>query len=111
MLGDGFHVTKRFLQNFPFGVDLLTEKTIDNLAQTGTILWSKVKMNPTLSLNRGKVSIAFNHTGFSNLRRTVDKVMVESANLDHSVVDEFQEFCVHMIEANPLMVVTNQEKD
>ena len=106
-LGDGFHVTKRFLQNFPFGADLLTENTTDVLAQSGMALWSNTKSNPTLSLNRNKVSIAFDHTAFAELRRTVDKVMVDSAELDHSIVDELQLFCNHMIAAKPMTVATN----
>ena len=58
--GDGFHVLRRFILDFPFGNDVLADHHRDFLSESGSTLWSAISAHPTISLNRGRASLAYN---------------------------------------------------
>ena len=101
MHGDGFHVTRHFLTNFPFGSEVLGGQYRDVLSDYGSALWSTMNSNPTISLNRGRTSVAYNPIGNGDLRRSVDRVLLDAAGLDYRLADELQRFSEQTIAAQP----------
>ena len=99
--GDGFHVLRRFIMEFPFGSDVLNGQHMGDLADTGSTLWSEINVRPTISRNRGRVSLAYNPNDHITARRTVDRLLVSVAGLDSGFVDELQRFAEHTIAATP----------
>ena len=96
---DGFHVTARFLGSLPFGSDALSGTTGATLAECGERLWSLIRADPIVSLNRGRSSLAYSPNGFDDLRREIDHVLAELAGLDPAFVIELQHFTAHTIRA------------
>lgn len=99
--GDGFHITRRFLTNFPFGIEVLGGQYRDVLAECGAALWSAMNSNPTISLNRGRTSVSYSPIGYADSRRSADRVLLDAAGLDDSFADELQRFSEQTIAAQP----------
>ena len=99
--GDGFHVTRRFITNFPFGSEVLGGQYRDVLSEYGSALWSTMNSNPTISLNRGRTSVAYSPIRYADLRRSVDRVLLDAAGLDYRFADELQRFSEQTIAAQP----------
>ena len=97
--GDGFHVSRRFIMDFPFGNDVLANHHMDSLSKTGATLWSAIKAHPTVSLNRGRVSLAYNPINHTGARRSVDQLLISVAGLNGDFVDELQRFAEHTVTA------------
>ncbi len=97
--GDGFHVSRRTIASFPFGIESLSGRTAARLAVCGAELWTTICTNPVISLNRGKTSLAFTPNGHDGLRRKADEILAEVAGLDRSFVDELQQFTAHTVAA------------
>ena len=97
--GDGFHVSKRFVESLPFGVDLVTGKIGARLAATGKELWPKVRNHPIITVNRGRTSLAYTPNGHDELRRQADEALVDLAGLESDFVDELQRFTAHTVAA------------
>ena len=99
--GDGFHVSRRFITDFPFGNDVLDGPRVNLLSKIGSDLWSAVNSGPTVSLNRGRTSLAYNPNCHPQMRRSADRVLVNASGLNGSFVDELQQFTEHTIAAVP----------
>lgn len=97
--GDGFHVTRRFVVEFPFGLDALSGACADGLRESGAALWSVVKDDPVLSLNRGRTSLAYPPNGHDGIRRRMDEALVSIAGLERRFVDELQQFTARTVAA------------
>lgn len=97
--GDGFHVSARFLSEFPFGVEALNGPAGEALAQCGHELWSTIRTSPIISLNRGRTSLAFTPNGHDGLRRKIDEILADLARIDAEFVDELQQFTAHTVAA------------
>lgn len=97
--GDGFHVSRRTIASFPFGIETISGRTLARLAAHGAELWSTICASPVISLNRAKISLAFTPNGHDELRRNADEILAEVADLDRSFVDELQQFTVHTVAA------------
>lgn len=97
--GDGFHVSARFLSEFPFGVEALSGPVGESLAQFGDELWSTIRTSPIISLNRGRTSLAFTPNGHDSMRRKIDEVLADLAGIDAAFVDELQQFTAHTVAA------------
>ena len=96
---DGFHVTARFLAGLPFGADALYGASRATLAACGEKLWSLIRADPIVSLNRGRSSLAYSPNGFDDMRREVDHVLADLAGLEPGFVVELQHFTAHTIRA------------
>lgn len=111
--GDGFHVSRRFLEELPFGVETVTGKIGIRLADAGRALWGAIRGRPIMSLNRGRTSLAYTPNGHDNLRRQADEVLAEIAGLRPTFVDELQRFTARSISAtlhgNATTFAINQE--
>lgn len=97
--GDGFHVSGRFLCDFPFGLDALGGTVAEALARAGQELWSTINTRPIISLNRGRTSLAFTPNGHDSIRRQSDQILADLAGLQPAFVDELQQFTAHTIAA------------
>ena len=96
---DGFHVTRRFLGSLPFGSDALRGTAGAALAECGERLWSLIRADPIVSLNRGRLSLAYSPNGFDEVRREIDHVLADIAGLGPAFVMELQQFTAHTIRA------------
>lgn len=96
---DGFHVTARFLAGFPFGTDALNGATRATLAACGEKLWSLIRTDPIVSLNRGRTSLAYSPNGFDDVRCEIDCALATLAGLEPAFVAELQEFTAYTIRA------------
>ena len=97
--GDGFHVSRRFIAEMPFGVEELTGEVTDRLSKHGAELWSAIKTKPIMSLNRGRTSLAYTPNGHDDIRRKIDQVLAELAGLEGAFVNELQQFTVRTVAA------------
>lgn len=96
---DGFHVTARFLGSLPFGADALWGTARATLAERGARLWSLIRDDPIVSLNRGRWSLGYSPNGFDDARREIDRVLAEMAGLDPAFVVELRHFTAHAVRA------------
>lgn len=97
--GDGFHVSRRFLAEFPFGLDAFTPPVKGALADRGAELWSVIKAKPIVSLNRGRTSLAYTPNGHDDIRRKIDHVLTDVVGLEEAFVDELQQFTARTVAA------------
>ena len=108
--GDGFHVLRRFIINFPFGNDVLDDPHIEFLSNTGFTLWSHMSRSPTISHNRGRLSLAYNPNYHTDIRRSVDKLLVALAGVSDGFLDELQGFAEHTVAATPFAAADHINK-
>ena len=97
--GDGFHVSKRAIASFPFGIETLAGEFGAELSRRGDDLWSLINSAPVISVNRGATSLAFTPNGHDGIRRQSDVILAKIAGIDHSFVDELQKFTAHTVAA------------
>jgi len=111
--GDGFHVSRRLLAELPFGPEAFTAPIGDALVERGTKLWSLMKENPIISLNRGRASLAYSPNGDDDVRRKIDQLLASLAGLPVAFVDELQQFKAHTVAATlrKHKVTEDQEKE
>ena len=102
---DGFHVSKRFLASLPFGIDALSGKYREELAEHGKQLWSRMCTNPIISSNRGRISLAYSPNSFANRRRNIDLALVKLAGLEEDFVSELQGFTELTIKAGSCVIL------
>jgi hypothetical protein len=99
--GDGFHVSRRFLGELPFGLEVFTGPTKDVLAERGAELWSEIKATPIISLNRGRTSLAFTPNGHDDIRCKIDQMLADLVGLEGTFVEELQQFTARTVAATP----------
>ena len=97
--GDGFHVSRRFILEFPFGSEVLGGEKAGTLSACGASLWSAIRSRPVSSVNRGRTSFSYTTNDYDNLRRGVDEIMVDVAGLNNGFVNELQRFTSSTIAA------------
>jgi hypothetical protein len=96
--GDGFHVSKRFLAELPFGLEAFMPVR-DVLAECGADLWSLIKANPIMSVNRGRTSLAYTPNGHDDMRCKIDQVLADLVGLEGAFIDEIQQFTARTVSA------------
>jgi len=109
--GDGFHVLRRFISEFPFGLDVLEGKEGDRLRVSGAALWSVIKSNPIISLNKGRTSLAYTPNRQDKFRRCADEILIYIAGLHDEFVDELQQFTAHTVAAKLQEYVNSDIKE
>lgn len=97
--GDGFHVNGRFIADLPFGMDALTGCTQAILCESGKELWNLIRLQPIVSLNGGRTSLAYTPNGHDAIRRKADEVLAGLAGLSCVFVDELQKFTARSVSA------------
>jgi hypothetical protein len=77
---DGFHVTRRFIQELPFRVGGISRKELLRLAELGRRLWDDVAGRAIWSVNKGRTSVGYpSHR--SPLIDVVDEAVFEAFGL------------------------------
>jgi N-6 DNA Methylase len=99
--GDGFHVSTRFLETIPGGIAFHRKMASDKLAALGSELWEGIRHNPIQSINRGRVSIAFNPMQARELLREIDICLIDALEIDAAFESELERFCDRVISAKP----------
>lgn len=97
--GDGFHVSRRFFAELPFGVADLPIRVMEAMSEHGAALWTAIKEKPIISVNRGRKSLAYTPNGHDDRRRRLDEVLAEQMGLAPAFVDELQQFTARTVAA------------
>ena len=109
--GDGFHVSRRFIAELPFGVADLPERVTEALSEHGAALWTAIKEKPIISVNRGRTSLAYTPNGHDDRRRRLDEVLAEQMGLTLAFVDELQQFTARTVAALHEDAMTENEEE
>lgn len=98
--GDGFHVSRRFISDLPIGAEDLTEELVDVLSEDGLKLWNRIKARPIMSLNRGRVSLAYSPNGHNDIRRDIDQRLGKLTGLTEAFINDLQQFTARTVAAS-----------
>lgn len=75
---DGFHVTDSFVSSIPISLENMSARKLRGLHDLGIELWGKMKSEPIVSKNSGKVS-----TTFCPLKFSAEVTMIDELLMDH----------------------------
>lgn len=100
-LGDGFHVTRTFLEDVPLAAAQGSAADRAVLADLGTSLWREVRARPILSSNRGRQSLGFSAARSPDLQRRIDQIIMDAAALPAAFTSDLDQFIESVITANP----------
>jgi hypothetical protein len=100
-LGDGFHVSRRFLEAIPFNRESFDSATQKQLEGFGGELWESLQSHRIVSLNRGRQTIAFRPLACTDLREQIDTRLVGAANLPADFVDTLRSFVETVVVVDP----------
>ena len=101
VLGDGFHVTRTFIDDLPIDVGLFSAAAADELAVLGRDLWQRLRNEPLVSCNRGRKSIAFPAAAAADLQRRIDRLIIGATGLPDGFTDELDGFIQAVVTADP----------
>lgn len=101
VLGDGFHVSRGFLEDLPLGFSLFTDEQLERLAGFGCELWREAKTYPVASSNRGRASLAFPASRIPSRQRGIDQVIVTAAGLPDAFLGAIDNFIDSVVFAEP----------
>jgi len=79
--GDGFHVTRRFLQSLPIDPDSFPSSVSERLGELGDSLWRECLERRTRNINGGKTTFAFRPVLDSRDLTDVDRILVKQLGL------------------------------
>ncbi len=96
---DGFHVTKRFFQGLPLDTSTFDRSVRPKLIASAEKLWSRIRSEPTVSLNRGRTSLAYSPLRFVDLRRDIDRAVADAVGLDEAFLAELQHVSIQRVNA------------
>jgi hypothetical protein len=86
--GDGFHVTRSFLRDLPFAIHVLPEHKLAELAAAGRDLWSAMRRDPVVSVNKGRRTVAFSSLVADDLLDRVDGCLARVFELENEVATQ-----------------------
>jgi hypothetical protein len=101
VLGDGFHVSRSFIETLPLGPSLFTKVQLQNLVTMGRELWRDVQAYPVSSLNRGRVSLSFPASRLRDQQRRIDSLIALSVGLPETFSGELDKFINSVVSALP----------
>jgi hypothetical protein len=99
--GDGFHLSRNFLENFPLGPRMFDSETFARLSRAGLDLWRDLQSHPVESMNRGKASLSFPASRLRTQQRITDAIIIKAACLPLAFLDELDHFITSVISALP----------
>ena len=100
-LGDGFHVTRKFLEDVPLAAAQVSAADRAALTELGTALWREVRTRPVLSSNRGRQSLGFSAGRNPELQRRIDRIIMDAAALPAAFAIDLDRFVESVVAANP----------
>lgn len=101
VLGDGFHVTRAFLEDVPLAAAQVSDTDRAALAELGTALWHEVRTRPVLSKNRGRQSLGFSAARSPDLQRRIDQIIIDAGALPAAFASDLDQFIQSVVAANP----------
>lgn len=99
--GDGFHLSRAFLENFLLGPNLFNAKTFERLSRAGIELWRDLQAHPVESMNRGRASLSFPASRLREQQRVIDSIIIEATSLPSAFLDELDNFITSVVSAMP----------
>jgi hypothetical protein len=84
---DGFHVTRSFLLNLPFGNTLLNDAESEALGPLGDELWDDIQKQQISSVNGSRQTIAYRPHASEHLRDRIDAILLRSLGVEPIFVD------------------------
>lgn len=99
--GDGFHVSRGFLENFPLGPNLFNTETFRHLSDAGVELWRDLQSHPVESMNRGRASLSFPASRLRQQQRDIDRIIIEATSLPSAFLGELDHFISSVVSAVP----------
>ena len=106
--GDGFHLSRSFLESFPLGPDLFDPASFEQLAHIGLGLWCGLQAHPVESLNRGRASLSFPASRLRRQQRLADSLIIKALGLPTIFVDELDSFINSVVSALPSTVAPTE---
>lgn len=91
-LGDGFHVTSWLFKEIPLSKNSFTESEYQRLSELGSELWTKIKKNQFISLNKGKQTYGFRPAHCRQELDNIDNLIINAAGLPIEFCDELKNF-------------------
>lgn len=82
--GDGFHVSRRFLEEIPFDDSSFTVDQRGRLSELGTTLWHELQQHIAVSVNRGRATIAYRPLACDETRARIDAILIAAAGIHSS---------------------------
>ena len=101
-LGDGFHVSRSFLEDFPLGPTLFNGVAFEELSSVGRSLWQSLQSCPVSSVNRGRSSLSFPASRLREQQREIDQIIIRASGLSTIFVNELDSFINSVVSAMPL---------
>lgn len=83
--GDAFHVTRTFIQNLPFALHLLPPSSLNDLGAVGRELWSVMRENPVMSVNKGRRTISFSSLAAPELVDAADLALARAFDFERAL--------------------------
>lgn len=80
--GDGFHVTRTFLRDLPFGLHRLPHRDLGELAAAGRALWSAMREAPIVSVNKRRQTVSFSSLAAGDLLDVADRQLARAFQLE-----------------------------
>jgi type I restriction-modification system DNA methylase subunit len=79
--GDGFHVTKNFIENIPLAIDELSDSSRNKLVMFAKELSSQIQKYPIKKVNKGKIIENYNILKCNEIIDKIDKLLLSELSL------------------------------
>lgn len=99
--GDGFHVSRWFLEELPIQPSSFDGESLAYLAELGEELWQQAKNDIVRSINKGKHSIAYRTTYLGPSREKVDALLCELLDLPAGSLECLKQFADRHVLVDP----------
>ena len=90
--GDGFHVTRAFLDRIPFDWRSFSEAARQRLGSLGKDLWERVTQHPVVSVNGGRETISFCPYGSTEQLDEIDRILIDASKLPRELESRLKSF-------------------
>ena len=90
--GDGFHVTRAFLDRIPYDWNSFSEVARQRLGALGKDLWERITRHPVKSVNGGRETISFCPYGSPEHLDEIDRILIDSADLPKELESRLKSF-------------------
>jgi hypothetical protein len=98
--GDGFHVARWFVEEFPAASQLSTA-AVKTLSLIGQTLWSSVRASRVVSNNKGRHTVAFPQLAHGPLRMQADRILLKAAGVPAPFAEHLDKFIRDLVVLDP----------
>ena len=97
IIGDGFHVTRKFLRNLPFCMERFSISEKKELAFLGQNVWLKCLERRKANVNRGRTTFAFRPILDSENLTRIDKILAKRMGLSDNHAELLSSFVHNLV--------------